>query len=71
MANVKHTLRVVRRPVGDHEARGSHIVDDSLHRVDFVCGGCGTLLMHAEEGHVEGVLIHCTQCGACNITDDS
>ena len=40
--------------------------DDS---VDYVCGKCDTILLHAEEHKVHGVQIHCANCGAFNSTD--
>jgi hypothetical protein len=32
----------------------------SEHSVDYTCGRCSTVLLHADEGQVHGVLIHCT-----------
>jgi hypothetical protein len=37
--------------------------------IDYTCGRCGTVLMHANEGQVHGVVIECLQCGAFNATD--
>jgi predicted RNA-binding Zn-ribbon protein involved in translation (DUF1610 family) len=39
---------------------------DSSDRFEFLCGSCGMLLLHAAEHQVQGVLIHCTECGATN-----
>jgi hypothetical protein len=36
--------------------------------VDFTCGLCGTVLMCREDKQVDGLLIHCTQCGSDNAT---
>jgi DNA-directed RNA polymerase subunit RPC12/RpoP len=70
MENPQRTLRVV-------EARGIENVVDappiliaSSHTIDYVCGNCRTVLLHAEDNQVHGLSIHCTQCGACNATDD-
>jgi predicted RNA-binding Zn-ribbon protein involved in translation (DUF1610 family) len=38
----------------------------SEHSVDYTCGRCGTALLHADEGQVHGVIIHCTNCGSYN-----
>ena len=42
----------------------------SSHTTDFICGSCGTVLMHAEAGQVHGMFIRCIQCGSYNATDD-
>jgi DNA-directed RNA polymerase subunit RPC12/RpoP len=39
------------------------------HSVDYVCGNCGTMLLHAEDGLTHNLFILCTQCGAHNSTD--
>ena len=40
--------------------------DDS---VDYTCGKCETILLHAEAHKVRGIQIHCANCGAFNSTD--
>jgi DNA-directed RNA polymerase subunit RPC12/RpoP len=40
----------------------------SEHSVDYTCGRCATILSHADEGQVHGVLIRCTNCGSHNST---
>jgi DNA-directed RNA polymerase subunit RPC12/RpoP len=37
--------------------------------VDYTCGKCETILLHAEEHKVHGIQIHCANCGAFNSTD--
>ena len=32
----------------------------STHTVDYTCGYCGGVLIHAEEGQVHGLIIRCT-----------
>jgi hypothetical protein len=41
----------------------------STHTVDYCCGKCETVLLHAEKNQVHSLLIHCTNCGAYNATD--
>jgi DNA-directed RNA polymerase subunit RPC12/RpoP len=36
------------------------------HSVDYLCGNCGTILLHAEDGLAHNLLILCTECGARN-----
>ena len=37
--------------------------------VDYICGNCRTVLLHAEDGLMHNVLILCAECGANNSTD--
>jgi DNA-directed RNA polymerase subunit RPC12/RpoP len=39
------------------------------HSVDYLCGNCGTTLLHAEDGLAHNVLILCTECGARNSSE--
>ena len=39
------------------------------HSVDYTCGKCETILLHAEAHQVRGIQIHCANCGAFNSTD--
>ncbi len=39
------------------------------HSVDYLCGNCGTILLHAEDGLAHNLLILCTECGARNSSD--
>jgi DNA-directed RNA polymerase subunit RPC12/RpoP len=41
----------------------------SDHSVDYTCGRCDTILLHAEVGQVRGLLIRCTACGSYNATE--
>jgi DNA-directed RNA polymerase subunit RPC12/RpoP len=37
--------------------------------IDYTCGKCGTLLLHAELDQVHNLIILCTSCGSYNSTD--
>jgi hypothetical protein len=37
--------------------------------IDFCCGRCGAMLLHAEEEQVYGLLIRRSDCGSYNSTD--
>jgi hypothetical protein len=41
----------------------------STHTIDYGCGICGAVLMHAEAGQVHNLVIHCTLCGNYSTTD--
>jgi DNA-directed RNA polymerase subunit RPC12/RpoP len=43
----------------------------SDHSVDYTCGTCQAVLLHAEEGQIFGLTIRCTQCGSYNSTNDT
>jgi predicted RNA-binding Zn-ribbon protein involved in translation (DUF1610 family) len=70
MKNPTRKLRVVEATGLEHTVDAPPILVASSHTIDFLCGNCGTILMHAEDDQVHGLFIHCTQCGACNATVD-
>jgi predicted RNA-binding Zn-ribbon protein involved in translation (DUF1610 family) len=45
------------------------ILRANTHTIDFTCSTCGVVLMHAEQGQVHNLMIHCMKCGAFNSTD--
>jgi predicted RNA-binding Zn-ribbon protein involved in translation (DUF1610 family) len=72
MTNQEHpriALKSVAPPTIQHFVNAPPILSASSHTADFTCDTCGTILMHAEEGQVHGLLIHCTRCGTFNSTD--
>jgi hypothetical protein len=66
MARPQRKLKLVKAPRFARPRDFPRVPDTSLDTIDFLCGNCGTLLMHVREGQVHGVFIHCTECGACN-----
>ena len=42
----------------------------STHTIDYTCGQCDTVLMHAERGQVHNLVIHCVACGSYNTTEN-
>jgi len=64
----------IRLKIIPHSTRGPFlkappILVASDHTVDFTCGVCGTVLMHAENDQVHNLNILCTECGSFNSTD--
>jgi DNA-directed RNA polymerase subunit RPC12/RpoP len=53
-----------------HAVSAPPVLIVSTHTVDYTCGKCGTVLMHAEEEQVHNLLIRCTECGSYNSTDE-
>jgi hypothetical protein len=66
MAHPQRKLRLVKNPKFGRPRAWPPVPDTSSDTIDFLCGNCGILLMHVNEGQVHGVFIHCTECGACN-----
>jgi DNA-directed RNA polymerase subunit RPC12/RpoP len=60
------SLRVVTAPATGIVLDAPPVLIASDHAVDYTCGRCRTILMHAEEDQVRGFLIRCTSCGTYN-----
>src|SRR5664279_4805132 len=59
-------LTIVELPDGGHAVDAPPVLVASTHTVDYCCGSCGIVLMHAEDQQVHSLLIHCTVCGSYN-----
>ena len=68
--NPSVALTVVAAPGNRHVVSAPPVLIASTHTVDYRCGKCGIVLMHAEEGQVRNLLIRCTECGSYNSTDE-
>jgi DNA-directed RNA polymerase subunit RPC12/RpoP len=44
------------------------VLNASDHSIDYTCGHCGAVLLHADTGQVHGLVIRCTACGSYNST---
>ena len=64
----RENLSVVDLPVDRHVLAAPPVLIASTHTVDYCCGHCGTVLLHAETDQVHNVVIHCMECGRCNST---
>jgi DNA-directed RNA polymerase subunit RPC12/RpoP len=67
----KISLTIVPVPSVVHSVDAPPTIVASDHSVDYTCGTCGTVLLHAEERQIFGLTIHCTQCGSYNSTDNT
>ena len=65
----KIPLNVVTAPASGAVLEAPPVLIASEHSVDYACGRCGTVVLHANEGQVDGVLIRCRNCGSYNSTD--
>jgi predicted RNA-binding Zn-ribbon protein involved in translation (DUF1610 family) len=68
MRNPIVPLKVVPNASTGHYVSAPPILLASTHTIDFTCGACGTILMHADHGQVHSLVIHCRSCGAYNAT---
>ena len=62
-------LKTVTGPWHNGLVSSPPILNASEHTIDFTCGKCGVVLMHAEDGQVQNLAILCTGCGSYNSTD--
>jgi predicted RNA-binding Zn-ribbon protein involved in translation (DUF1610 family) len=69
VATPKISLKVVTAPAQGVALKSPPVLIASDHSVDYTCGQCGTILLHAEENQIHGVLIQCSNCGSYNSTD--
>ncbi len=64
------SLKVITAPATRIVLGAPPVLKASDHPVDYSCGRCcSTILLHAEENQVHGVLIRCTNCGSYNSTE--
>ena len=63
------SLKVVTAPPTGIVLDAPPVLVASDQSVDYACGRCSTILLHAEEGQVRGFLIRCTKCGSYNSMD--
>ena len=62
-------LEVITAPATGHVLDAPPVLRASDHSVDYTCGRCDTVLLHAEVGQVHGLLIRCAVCGSYNATE--
>jgi DNA-directed RNA polymerase subunit RPC12/RpoP len=65
----KIPLEVVTAPAIGVALDAPPVLMASEQSVDYTCGRCATILLHADEGQVYGILIRCTNCGSYNATN--
>jgi DNA-directed RNA polymerase subunit RPC12/RpoP len=62
-------LKLVVTPWAQRIIDAPPVLVASTTTVDYTCAYCGAILMHAEQGQVHNLVIHCTECGSFNSTD--
>ncbi len=69
MTTRKIGLKVIPAPASGLVLDAPPILKEVDKSVDYICGQCGTILLHAEENRVHRIVIHCGNCGSYNSTD--
>jgi len=64
----RESLMLVSTPGVGHVVSAPPVLIASSHSIDYTCGQCGTVLLHAERGQVHNLIIHCTECGSYSST---
>jgi predicted RNA-binding Zn-ribbon protein involved in translation (DUF1610 family) len=65
----KITLKVIAAPTSGPIVSAPPVLKASDHTIDYACGNCGAVLLHAEDGQVHNLVIHCVECGSYNSTN--
>ena len=63
------SLKAVTAPATGIVLDAPPVLVASDQSVDYACGRCSAVLLHADEGQVRGFLIRCTKCGSYNSVD--
>ena len=63
------TLKVVPAPLIEVVPRAPPALELPNPTVEFTCGNCGAVLMHADEEKVYPLVVLCSSCGSYNSTD--
>ncbi len=67
--HLKVRLKAVLTPVSGPIVSAPPALIASTHTVDYTCATCDAVLLHAEDGQVHNLVIHCVKCGSYNTTD--
>jgi DNA-directed RNA polymerase subunit RPC12/RpoP len=65
----KRVLKLIDAPRVGHVLNAPPTLIASSHTIDYTCGQCGAMLLHADDGQVHGLLIRCSDCGSYNTTE--
>ena len=69
-SNPKVRLKVIPAPAIGAVVSAPPALIASTNTVDYTCGHCDAVLMHAERGQVHNLVIHCVACGSYNTTEN-
>jgi hypothetical protein len=66
---IRKPLRVIEAPRFGPVVTAPPPLVASSHTIDYTCGYCRTVLMHADDGQVHNLVIRCAKCGSYNKTE--
>ena len=67
--NPKVSLRAIPMPTRRPVVNAPPVLIASTHTIDYCCGTCGAVLLHAEAEQIHNLVIRCTLCGNHSTTD--
>jgi len=67
--NPKVSLKAIPTPSCRPVVSAPPVLIASTHTIDYCCGTCGAVLLHAETEQVHNLVIRCTLCGKHSVTD--
>ena len=67
--NLRVSLKAISPPGHRPIVSAPPVLIASTHTIDYCCGTCGAVLLHAEVEQVHNLVIRCTQCGDYSTTD--
>jgi RNA polymerase sigma-70 factor, ECF subfamily len=62
----KISLRAIAPPAVGKVISAPPVLIADENTIDYLCGTCGTVLLHADLGQVHNLVIHCAACGSYN-----
>ena len=65
----KVRLKLIPVPTDGPVVRAPPVLFASTNSIDYGCGHCDAVLLHAEDGQVHNLVIRCVWCGSYNSTD--
>ena len=68
--NPRVSLKTIPSPGSRPVVEAPPILIASTNTIDYACGQCHAVLLHAEDGQVHNLIIHCIECGNYNTTDN-
>ncbi len=69
LTHPKVHLRMIPTPAKGPIVEAPPVLIASTHTVDYSCGYCGVVLLHAEPGQVHNLVIRCNDCGSYSIAN--
>lgn len=70
MPNRQVSLKVINPPPPTgHVLDAPPVLMASDNSLDYSCGNCGAIVLHASHDQVYGLVIRCRECGSYSVTE--